>query len=26
MESFQQKVPPILLWAFEDIIDWKVIQ
>jgi hypothetical protein len=21
MESFQQKVPPILLWAFEDIID-----
>jgi hypothetical protein len=24
MESFQQKVPPILLGAFEDIFDWKV--
>jgi hypothetical protein len=23
-ESFQQKVPPILLGAFEDIFDWKV--
>jgi hypothetical protein len=24
MKSFQQKVPPILLGAFEDIFDWKV--
>jgi hypothetical protein len=24
MESFQQKVPPILLGAFEDIFDWTV--